>query len=239
MNERKGILAIIPARVGSKGLPGKNVRPLHGRPLISWTIDAAKASKYINRIIVSTDDQKAADICGNCGVEIPFLRPKELAQDDTPIIDVIIHILENLNNTENYVPDIVVLLQPTSPLRTSADIDKALELLLGNKNAEAVVSISEVSETPYWMRVLDKDGFIKYFMEHDYKDFRRQDLPPVYVVNGAIYICRKTALIKNRSFSPNNTLGYLMPKSRSVDIDDITDFELAESIMSKQVKEIQ
>ena len=146
---------IIPARAGSKGLPGKNVKLLHGKPLISWTTEEAKKSKYLKKIILSTDDEEIVRVCKDHRVEVPFLRPKELARDDTPIIDVILHLLDHLRNTEDYLPDFVLLLQPTSPLRTCEDIDNVCDMLATNKEANAVISITAVSQIPYSMRVLN------------------------------------------------------------------------------------
>ena len=237
MNKGKKILGVIPARGGSKGLPRKNVLPLLGEPLIGWTIRAVKESRCIDRIVISTDDKEIAAVCENLGVPVPFLRPKELAEDDAPMVDVALHVLEYLKSREDYSPDYVALFQPTSPLRTASDINRAVELLFSNNRADSVISIVEASEKPYWMRTLSQEGFIKYFIEHEYKDLRRQDLPPVYIVNGAIYIGRTTTLLKNRTFSPEKTVGYLMPKSRSADIDDINDFKIAEMILSDQLKE--
>lgn len=231
------ILALIPARGGSKGLPRKNVLPLLGKPLIGWTIQAVKESKGIDRIVVSTDDKEIAEVCGDMGVPVPFLRPKELAEDETPMVDVVLHVLEYLKSSENYSPDYVALFQPTSPLRTALDINRAVKLLFSSNRADSVISLVEASEKPYWMRILSKEGFVKHFMEHAYKDFRRQDLPPVYIVNGAIYICKTTVLLEKRTFSPEKTVGYLMPKSRSVDIDDSDDFKIVEMILSEQLKE--
>lgn len=231
MYENKEILTIIPARIGSKGLPKKNIKPLLGKPLIFWTIETAQDSKYIERIAVSTDDKKIADICTNYGVQVPFLRPEELATDDASIVDVVMHLLDYYDNVENYFPDYVALLQPTSPLRAYYDIDKACEMLFSNNAADAIVSLTEVSESPYWMRTINDNGIINYFINHDYKDFNRQDLPVTYIANGAIYICRTDILISDKTFSPQQTIGYSMPRSRSIDIDDIIDFKLAESIL--------
>ena len=241
MAERRShkILAVIPARGGSKGLPRKNVLPLSGKPLIGWTIEAVKESKNIDRIVVSTDDREIASACEKLGVRVPYFRPKKLAKDDTPAIDVVVHVLERLKTSENYMPDYVALFQPTSPLRTSLDIDRAVELLFSNSRADSVISLVDVSESPYWMRTVAKDGFIRHFMRHDYKDLRRQDLPPVYIVNGAIYISKTDVLLKNGSFSSNRTIGYLMPRSRSIDIDDMIDFRIAEMLLAERLRRRQ
>jgi|TARA_B100001971_G_C18249380_1_gene576942 CMP-N-acetylneuraminic acid synthetase len=235
MEENRKILSIIPARAGSKGLPGKNVKLLHGKPLIFWTTEEAKKSKYLKKIILSTDDEEIVRVCKGHRVEVPFLRPKELARDDTPVIDVILHLLSHLRSAEDYLPDFVLLLQPTSPLRTCEDIDNVCDMLTTNKEANAVISITAVSQIPYSMRVLNaKNGYVESFITHNYKDYRRQDLPVVYIVNGALYMCKTEVLLKSQTFAPERTLGYKMPKERSVDIDDIVDFKLAETILSEK-----
>lgn len=235
-NQKPKILALIPARGGSKGLPQKNIRLLAGRPLIAWTIKAAQQSRALDRIIVSTDDQNIARVSAQAGVRVPELRPKKLAQDKTAIVDVVLYVLKQLQRKHDYRPDYVALLQPTSPLRTSKDIDQAVDLLI-TKKAPAIVSVIETSETPYWMRVINKRGVLSYFMRHKFKDYRRQDLPVVYIVNGAIYICRTDILVKRRTFSPPGTLGYVMPKQRSVDIDELIDFQLAETILTNKKRQ--
>lgn len=228
------ITSVITARAGSKGLPRKNTRLLAGKPLIAWTIEHARASKYINDTIVSTDDKEIARIAESLGAQVPFLRPEELAQDDTPTIDVVVHLLGRMKEANDHLPEYVALLQPTSPLRTSADIDTAVEMLVSDKRANAVVSITEVSENPYWMKTLTSEGFIDDFVNHGEDYHRRQDMPAVYKLNGAIYVCRTPVLLESRSFCPENTFGYVMPKERSIDIDTILDFKLAELMISKR-----
>jgi len=229
-----GFMSVIPARVGSKGLPGKNIRPFGGKPLITWSIEQAKSSKYIDEVIVSTDDQEIARIGKDFGGEVPFLRPLALAGDDVPTIDVVIHLLQETEKAKGNLPELVVLLQPTSPLRIVADIDNCIEKLVSEKRANAIVSITEVKEHPCWMKTLTKEGFISNFSGDGSKYHRRQDAPSVYKPNGAIYVCRTAALLGNRSFYPDNSLGYVMPAERSVDIDDIVDFELAQLLKDKQ-----
>ncbi|MFA5292239.1 MAG: acylneuraminate cytidylyltransferase family protein [Phycisphaerae bacterium] len=228
------VISIITARGGSKGLPGKNIKSFGGKPLIGWTVEQAKGSSYIDDIVVSTDAREIAAVAEKFGGRVPFLRPESLAQDDTPSIDVVINLLKQLEQTEKNLPDFVVLLQPTSPLRTSADIDAAFEMLLANKSANAVVSVAEVSENPYSMKMLTNQGFINNFITHGKEYHRRQDEPAVYKLNGAIYICRTDVLLQSKIFLPEKTLGYIMPKDRSIDIDDIVDFKLAELIFMEK-----
>ncbi len=233
MLNEKNILAIIPARGNSKGLPGKNIRIFADKPLIAWTIEQARKIKYIDRVVVSTDSKKIAQIAKTYGAEIPFLRPKRLAKDETPTIDVVVHFLKTIKKP---LPDIVVLLQPTSPLRSSKDIERALKMLISNKNASAVVSMVEVSENPFWMKNVKKDGFIGDFIKKARKFSRRQDLPRLYMPNGALYIIRTKVLLEQKSLYPIKTLVYIMPRERSADIDDAASFALAEQLAGKNKK---
>jgi len=233
MLKNKKILAIIPARGGSRRLPGKNIRKLLGKPLIVWTIEQAKKSKYIDKLIVSTDDKTIAKISKKYGAEVPFLRPKELARDSTKIIDVILNLLSLLKK-ENYIPDIIALLQPTSPLRTVKDIDNAIELFLKNK-CESVISIYESGHSPYWSFKIEKK-YLKPVFGWKYFKMRRQDLPKSYTPNGAIYITTTKILHKYKSFYTNKILSYIMPKERSIDIDNEIDFKLTELILKNENK---
>ena len=222
------VLGIIPARGGSKGLPRKNIRPLLGKPLIAWTIEQAKSSRYIDKVIVSTDDPEIAEIAKKYGAKVPFLRPRELARDDSLTIDVIMHALGVLK-AENYNPDIIILLQPTSPLRNAEDIDSAIELFL-NSDCESVVSVCEVGHSPYWCFEIE-DGYLKSLFGDEYLRMRRQELEKVYMPNGAIYISTPQTLYKCESFYCNHTIPYIMPTRRSIDIDNEIDFMLAESLI--------
>src|SRR3989339_1726633 len=161
MYKKKNIIAIIPARAGSKGLPGKNIRLLLGKPLISWTIEHALSSKYIDKVIVSTDDRKIAEISRKCGAAVPFIRPAKLATDKAKGIDVILHAVRWFEKKRNKF-DLIMLLQPTSPLRTAGDIEAAIELLF-EKKAGAVVSVCETEHHPLWSNILPKDGNMKNF----------------------------------------------------------------------------
>lgn len=236
MYKNNEILALIPARGGSKGIKNKNIRELLGKPLVAYTIESALRSKYIDRVIVTTDDQIVAKISKDYGAEVPFIRPEELARDDTPGIEPILHGIKWLEENENYRSNYVMCLQPTSPLRDSEDIDRAIEILM-DRQAISLISVCEADQHPYWMKKIE-DGLLKSYMDVDLetKYFRRQELPKVYTLNGAIYISKTESLLKNRSFYSENTIPYIMTKEKSVDIDDIIDFKLVELILKERTK---
>ena len=237
MYKGKKILALIPARGGSKGLPGKNIKPLLGKPLIAWTIEQAKASKYIDRIIVSTDDKEIAAVAKKYGAEVPFMRPKELATDKAKGIDVVFHAMSWFRkNEKNRQYDLIMLLQPTSPLRTAEDIDKAIELLFFKK-AKAIVSVCEVDHHPLWVNTLPKNGCMKNFIRKEVLNKNRQDLPTFYRLNGAIYLAYCDYLKKQKSFFGEETFAYIMPRERSIDIDSELDLKLAE-ILKNSTKQL-
>jgi CMP-N,N'-diacetyllegionaminic acid synthase len=223
-------LAIVPARGGSKSLPRKNVRLLAGKPLICWTLDAASCSS-VDRVIVSTDDPEIADVARRAGAEVPFERPAELARDDTPGIAPILHAIGWLDEHEGYRPDVVMMLQPTSPLRTAADIDAALRLLMEHEG-DAVVSVCPATHHPYWTRRITPEGLLADFVVMDHVPVRRQDLPQAFALNGAVYAGQTAAVVRAQSFYPGRTHAYVMPPERSVDIDSPWDFELADLILS-------
>lgn len=216
---RKKVLALITARGGSKGLPRKNLLPACGRPLIAWTIGAAAEAEFVNRVVVSTDDDEIMEAARAWGGDVPFRRPSALASDTASSIDVVLHALDQLPGF-----DYVVLLQPTSPLRTAADIDAALKLAAAS-GAPSCVSVCEASQSPYWMYQLDNDGKLTPVLDSPLSLSRRQDLPPVYVPNGAIYVARVDWLRRTRSFLGGGSIAYPMPVERSLDIDTLEDFE--------------
>ena len=227
------MLALIPARSGSKGIPRKNICPLAGKPLIAWTIESARQSECVDRVVESTDDSQIAEIAVQWGAESPFLRPEDIAKDDTPGIAPVIHAIKWLEEHQNYRPDYVALLQPTSPLRESQDINAAYELALRH-GADAVVSVTAAEKHPYWMKTLDQQGRLENFLPTEKKYQCRQDLPDVYGLNGAIYIGRREILLAEENLFPTNTYGYVMPPERSVDIDSGWDLQLAELIIQNQ-----
>ena len=223
------VLAIIPARIGSKGLPRKNILPLAGKPLITWAIDAAKASKYIDRFIISTDSFEIADEAKSNDCDVPFMRPTELATDTASSNDVFLHALENLE--EPY--DILLILQPTSPLRTSVDIDSSLELMI-EKNAPSVVSVCKSHKPIYWNYTLEQDGTIKPIYPSKKIVSNRQEFPATYIPNGAVYIIQVEYFKNVKTFYTSSTIAYIMPAERSIDIDSQLDFNYAELLLNNQ-----
>jgi len=231
----KNILGLIPARSGSKGLPRKNIKPLLGKPLIAWTIEQSLASKYLDRVVVSTDDKEVAEISKKYGAEVPFMRPKELAEDNAKGIDVVLHTIDWLEeNDQRKQYDLLMLLQPTSPLRKSEDIDNAIELLF-LKEAKAIVSVCEVDHHPLWANTLPENGCMKNFIKQEIMNKNRQELPVFYRLNGAIYLAYCNYIKERKSFFGKDTFAYIMPKSRSVDIDDEIDFKLVEILIKNDV----
>jgi len=225
------IVAIIPARSGSKRLPGKNIALIGGKPLIQHSIDTALKSKYINRVVVSTDSQEIADISKSAGAEIPYIRPSELALDTSTSIDVLLHMLTFLG-PENYFASI--LLQPTSPLRLPVDIDNSIELFL-EKNASSVTSVTTCDHSPLLANTLPATMSMEHFLLEKIGIQRGQDLPVYYRLNGAIYINKISKLIEEkRIISKNNCYAFVMPKERSIDIDDSFDFQMADFLFSQR-----
>jgi len=227
----KKVLAVIPARGGSKGIPRKNIRLLAGKPLIVWTIDEAKRSKYIDRLILSTEDEEIINVARECGCEVPFKRPIELAQDDTPGIETVIQAINALE--EKY--DIVVVLQPTSPLRTVEDIDGCIQHCMMTE-APACVSLTEAQQSPYWMYHLDDDRKLKSFVQNGETINRRQDLPKVYVLNGAVYVAELGFIMEHKSFLTEETVGYIMSGDNSVDIDTELDLAYCEWLINRKFR---
>jgi N-acylneuraminate cytidylyltransferase/CMP-N,N'-diacetyllegionaminic acid synthase len=224
------VLAIIPARGGSKGLPGKNILPLGGKPLIAWTIEAARQSRFVDRVIVSTDSPNIAEVAELYGAEVPFRRPAELASDQAKSFDVLLHAID-WHQRQGFCYDLVVCLQPTSPLRSAEDIDRAIECYVA-READAVVSVCETDHHPWWSNTLPEDGNMVDFLRPEVLNSNRQELPAFYRLNGAIYLASPHYLKANGSFYGDGTFAYAMPKSRSIDIDDHLDLQLAEVLVS-------
>lgn len=235
MINSKNVLAIIPARGGSKGLPGKNIKELCGKPLIAWCIEVAKACSSIDRVVVSTDDEDIAKVAKKYRAEVPFMRPTELASDTASTIDVILHAIDWFEKYENCQPAHILLLQPTSPLRTVEDIEGAIQTLK-DKNARAVVSVCETDHHPWWSNTLPEDDCMKNFLRPEILNKRRQDLPVFYRLNGAIYLAEADYLLKHNGFFGSDTFAYKMPKECSVDIDSEIDFKLAALLFEEQGK---
>ncbi len=216
-------LVVITARGGSKGLPRKNVRLAGGKPLVAWTVEAAIAAECVSRVVLSSDDEEIMAAAKAAGCDVPFSRPSHLASDTASSIDVLLHALDQLPRF-----DYVMLLQPTSPLRTAEDIDAAFELML-ERGAPSCVSVCEADQSPYWMYKVAAGDRLQRLLSEVNVATRRQDLPPIYVLNGAIYIAQIDWLRANKSFVGGETVAYLMPKERSLDIDTAQDFELFRS----------
>jgi CMP-N,N'-diacetyllegionaminic acid synthase len=220
------ILGIIPARGGSKGIPKKNIKHISGKPLIAWTIDAALKSKHLTKVVVSTDSPEISSISKDFGAQVPFLRPSEIARDDTPGVEPILHALSLLPSFEA-----VVVLQPTSPLRTSQDIDNCILLGL-EKSANSAVSVTASSSHPFWSYKLGTNMRLESFI-NEVNLSRRQDLPEAYALNGAVYYAKKEWLIRNKSLMGSDTVGYVMPPDRSIDIDTELDWKIAEMLLKE------
>lgn len=227
------ILGIITARGGSKGIPGKNIKELAGKPLISYTIEAAQKSGVFDRLILSTDDEKIAKVAKQYGCEVPFMRPAELATDTTPHNPVIQHALTWLGDNEKYEPDLVMILQPTAPLRTPRHIQEAVKLMEAS-GADSVVGVAEIPSSfhPRWQFTIDDNNHLAVFTGEPFSHIacRRQDLPKTYTRNGAIYLFKTELLSDSRepNFYGNHVMAYMMKPEESVNIDTMEDWKEAE-----------
>ena len=221
------IIGLVTARGGSKSIPRKNVKPLAGKPLIAWTVEAALQSRGLSRVIVSTDDNEIAQVAQEWGAEVPFVRPSELAQDDSPHIAAVEHAIRWLAAHDNSRPDYIMTLQPTSPLRTAGDIDAAIQIAETHA-AIAVVSVCETDHHPYLSKRILPDGTLADFVSSDIVYLRRQALPPAYVLNGAVYLNHRESLLRDQTFLPKGARAYVMPPERSLDINTELDFRFAE-----------
>jgi len=224
----KKVLGVIPARGGSKGVPRKNIREVGGKPLIAWTIEESKKSKYIDRLILSSEDEEIIRVARERGCDVPFVRPAELARDDTPGVEPVLHALRELPGY-----DYVVLLQPTSPLRSVEDIDACIEKCIKMK-LKTCVSVTESDKSPYWMYLLDNEGKMQPFVKTPTLITRRQDLPKVYALNGAVYVAERKYLFEERSFLTEETMGYVMSPERSLDLDTEIDMKLFELMLGSK-----
>lgn len=226
------ILSIIPARGGSKGLPGKNIKDLVGKPLIAWTIEASLNSEYITKTIVSSDDDEILEVSQKFGAEV-IKRPYVLAQDTTPTEPVIEDVLANIEDIGSY--EYLILLQPTSPLRNEKDIDKAIELLF-HKQASGLISVVEIDNKVLKAFINNEAGYLEGISNNVYPFMRRQDLPSVYMPNGAIYIIKTEEFIKSKKLFTEQTISYLMSKEKSIDIDTHADLEALRQLFYRNDK---
>ncbi|MGI8464311.1 cytidylyltransferase domain-containing protein [Pectobacterium punjabense] len=220
---KKSTLAIIPARSGSKRLPGKNIKILHGKPLIAWTIEAALSARTVDDVIVSTDDEEIANIARQYGAQVPFIRPTKLATDSSTTEAVVNHAVDFISSRINY--DKIMILQPTSPLRTVRNIDEA-NLFFDNKNASAVVSVTACEHNPHWINGIDSSFSLKGFLNE--KNFNSGRF---YRLNGAIYIIKKELVHDFGTFYADGSFAYVMDSRNSVDIDELSDFEYANYLL--------
>ncbi len=222
MDEKRGFLAVIPARGGSKRLPRKNLLECGGKPLVAWSIEAARKSRYIDTTLLSSDDKEILTVGEQYGIET-LERPRSLADDTSSTFDAVAHAIAQCSKEYEYI----VLLQPTSPLRTAAHIDAAIEQL-HRSGADAIVSVCEMEHSPLWSNTLPDDGSMENFLDESVRHSRSQDLPTYYRLNGAIYICKTTRLLEEKSFMiRKNIVAYIMDRRSSVDIDEALDFEFA------------
>ena len=232
----KRVLALVPARRGSKGLPLKNVRPLHGKPLLAWPIEAARASRHVDRVIISTDDAGFAALAQAAGADAPFLRPAELASDMAPSIAFITHALDTLDAAGDHY-DYLVLLEPTSPLTEASDIDAALEALFARQaDADSIVGVTAlVSTHPAFAVRLADSGLIQPYAAPSFDQLpRRQDTEPLYSLDGSLYISTVAAIRSERSFCHARTIPYVMPRYKSFEVDDLVDFICIEAIFAQR-----
>lgn len=231
MINKNTVLAIIPARGGSKGILSKNIRQIAGKPLIAWTIGEAKKSRYIDRTILSSDDDEIMDVARQWNCEVPFIRPAELAQDHVTGIEPVLHALTAVGEKYDYF----VLLQPTSPLRIVKDIDECIEKCVA-QNAPVCVSVTEPDKSPFWMYSLDKEGRLRPVIKQKNMGMLRQQLKRIYALNGAVYVAKTEWFVKHKSFISEETIAYLMPKTRSADIDTEWDLKMCDMYMSNREK---
>lgn len=232
-------LALIPARGGSKGLPHKNLLDFAGKPLIAWSIEAALASQACDRVVVSTDDPEIAEIGRAYGAEVPFLRPAEFAQDASPTIDMIAHAIGWLREHEGVIFDVLALVEPTSPLREPSDIDGCVARLLGTPGAESVVTVAPAeSAHPVFTVVLDEAGHLAPYVDADFRVLRRQELEPAYYFDGTMYAAKVGPLLERRTFYHDATYGFVVPRWKAIEIDDMYDFVAAQAIMRHRMGEV-
>ncbi|MDF1613501.1 cytidylyltransferase domain-containing protein [Desulfurivibrio dismutans] len=225
----KSVLAVIPARGGSKGLPRKNILELAGKPMVAWSIEAAQRSNFIDRVVLSSEDEAIIATAKQWGCEVPFVRPVELAGDEAPTSAALLHALDNLGRQYDYL----VLLQPTSPLREARDIDQCIEKC-HQSEAPACVSVTETDKNPAWMFYLEGQQRLEPVLGTWDFPTRRQDLRPSFVLNGAVYVADTAWFKQNHTFLDRKTIAHPMPKERSLDIDTELDLKLVQAILENQ-----
>lgn len=231
MYKNNRILALIPARGGSKGLPGKNLRLLGGKPLIVWSVEAGLRSQHIDSVMVTTDSEEIARVSKKAGASVPFLRPARLASDDSPTFEAVAHALEYCKRHLGKTYDYIALLEPTSPLRERGDIDRMIEKLVDNKEKyDAIISVGEVREHPSLLKRIRGDK-LQPFCRGLKATSRRQDNTPAYFPFGVAYIVRTSVLLREKSFYPRRKTFYLIQRHQNYEIDDLCDFLCVETIL--------
>lgn len=226
------VVAVVPARGGSKSIPRKNLAATAGKPLLVWTLEVAHGCPIVDRVVLSTEDEEIARVGLAHGAEVPFRRPAELAGDDTPGMAVVEHALLWLQERERYRPDYVLSLQPTSPLRTRKDVEEAFAISQ-REEADAVVSVTRVREHPAWMKTVDAKGRLADAFELPVPS-TRQELPAFHVLNGAIYLATVDVVLSRKTWYTDRTYAYVMPPERSIDIDTMWDLRVAEMILRER-----
>ena len=235
LDSKKSIVCLLLARGGSKGLPEKNIKPLNGKPLIYYTIKAIQEANIYDRIILSTDSEEIAKIATDYDVEVPFVRPQKFATDKSSALDAIQHALKWIKSNDK-VYDYVQYIFPTSPLRTSEDLIKGFNLLIKN-NADMVISVCENDHPIEWSNTLTKNSSMQSFIKKEYRNLNRQDLKKSFRINGSIYVGKWEIFYNKLDWFEKNTYAYIMPKLRSIDIDDEYDFKFAEFLMRENNNE--
>jgi len=236
MYKGKTILAIVTARGGSKGLPGKNIKEMNGKPLIAHTLDSIGKSQYLDDFYISTDSEKIAETCENYGYCVPELRPSELALDTTPSVDVLLYSIEKLEALGKKY-DYFILLEPTSPLRRIDDIDNMIKLAVDHPNANGVISVGQVHlENPAILKVMDEHGYIRPFLSNRQEIYQRQQEEPVFFPYGVGYLIRTDVFKKEKGIYVDNMLPYLIERWQNYEIDDFYDFICVETVQREQMK---
>lgn len=233
-NKKQNILAVVPARGGSKGVPYKNLKKIAGSTLVEHAIRVALSCSLIYRTIISTDDYKIAKIGKKAGADIPFMRPRQLAGDKTRTIDVVLHLCKNLKDK----PDIILLLQPTAPLRNKKQVSEALNILINNKKANGVVSVVSLNEPHPLKTKIIKNNLLKPYLKRSDSQVPRQLLPKIYKLNGAIYAIRMNSLLKEKTFLPKKTIPFIMPEETGINIDSPFDLVVLRSLIKAKVPNI-
>jgi len=234
----KHVLALIPARAGSKGLPGKNIRRLCGKPLIAWTIEQGLGSSFVDKVVVSTDSEEIASVARHYGASVPFLRPQDLASDLASSLEVIFHAIDFLE-LRGEIYEYIVLLEPTSPLREVSDIDGAIELCAHSSQVESVVGVAKVDNThPSFLFSL-QDGRLHPMQGKHPTGIRRQDLVrDYYYLEGSVYVSNLKGLRREQTFYHDRTAPWIVDKYKAVEIDSVADFMVADALMDAQIKGI-